>query len=153
MTIGRLYVDGTDPAIDKAIDQALAAKHFRIVRLSNAFKAKWEEADKQGRALAVADGWLNNRKYLNKSGITPTTKAGILLGELEFKNNYGRIKRAQRQWQDTLRQIFQKVDFIAVPTANRLPPRVPFFGRSAAFEVFVLDIQNTEPVNLAGNHA
>ena len=54
---------------------------------------------------------------------------------------------------DTLRQVFTKVDFIAVPTLQRLPPRVPFFGRSAAFEALVLDLQNTEAVNFAGNPA
>jgi amidase len=153
ITIGRLYVDGTDPAIDKAIDEALAANHFRIVGLGKAFKAQWEEADKQGRSLAVADAWLNNRKYLDRKGVTTTTKAGILLGELQYKNNYGRAKMAQRQWQRILRQTFRKVDFIAVPTLNRLPPKVPLLGRSAAFEALVLDMQNTEAINLAGNPA
>jgi amidase len=37
ITIGRLYVDGTDPAIDKAVDDALAAKNFRVVKLSKSF--------------------------------------------------------------------------------------------------------------------
>jgi amidase len=40
-----------------------------------------------------------------------------------------------------------------LPTLNTLPPRLPFFGRSAAFEALVLDVQNTEPANLAGNPA
>ena len=151
--IGRLYIDGTDPAIDKALDLALAAKHFRIVKLNRAFKAKWDEADKHGRTLAVADAWLNDRKYLDKRGVTGTTKAGILLGELEYKNNYRAAKLARSEWQHTLRQVFKKVDFIAVPTLQKLPPRIPFFGRSAAFEALVLDIQNTEAVNFAGNPA
>jgi amidase len=37
--IGRLYLDGTDPAIDKALDAALSAKHFRVVVLDKTFKA------------------------------------------------------------------------------------------------------------------
>jgi amidase len=151
--IGRLYIDGTDPAIDKALDLALAAKHFRVVQLNRAFKAKWDEADKHGRTLAVADAWLNDRKYMDKKGVTGTTKAGILLGELEYKNNYRAAKLARSEWQQTLRQVFKKVDFIAVPTLQKLPPRIPFFGRSAAFEVLVLDMQNTEAVNFAGNPA
>ena len=151
--IGRLYVDGTDPAIDKAVDDALAARQFQVVKLSKSFKAKWEEADRQARTLAVADAWLSNRAYLSKGGVSPTTKAGILLGELEYRNNYRRAKMAQRKWKRELRQIFREVDFIALPTLNTLPPRLPFFGRSAAFEALVLDVQNTEPVNLAGNPA
>ena len=153
ITIGRLYVDGTDPAIDKALDDALAAKHFKLVKLDKAFTERWEEADKYGRSLAVADAWLNDRKYLDKNGVTPTTKAGILLGELEFKNNYKKAKVAQIKWRHTLRQVFRKVDFIALPTLKKSPPKIPFFGRSAAFEALVLDLQNTEAVNLAGNPA
>jgi amidase len=151
--IGRLYIDGTDPAIDKALDLALAAKHFRIVKLNRAFKAKWDEADSHGRTLAVADAWLHDREYLDKKGVTPTTKAGILLGELEYRNNYRAAKLARSEWQHTLRQFFKKVDFVAVPTLRRLPPKVPFFGRSAAFEALVLDLQNTEAVSFAGNPA
>ena len=151
--IGRLYVDGTDPAIDKAVDDALAARQFQVVKLSKSFKAKWEEADREARTLAVADAWLSNREYLSKGGVSPTTKAGILLGELEYRNNYRRAKMAQRKWKRELRQIFREVDFIALPTLNTLPPRLPFFGRSAAFEALVLEVQNTEPVNLAGNPA
>lgn len=151
--IGRLYVDGTDPAIDKAIDAALAAKGFRIIRLGKAFKAKWDEADKQGSTLAVADAWLSQGKYLEKRGVTPTTKAGILLGEFQYRNNYRRAKAVQREWRRTLREIFREIDFIAVPTLNQQPPSVPFLGRSAAFEALVLNMENTEAVNLAGNPA
>jgi amidase len=151
--IGRLYIDGTDPAIDKALDLALAAKGFRVVKLNRAFGRKWDEADKHGRTLAVADAWLNDRKYMDKKGVTGTTKAGILLGELEYKNNYRAAKLARSEWQHALLQVFKKVDFIAVPTLQKLPPRVPLFGRSAAFEGLVLDMQNTEAVNFAGNPA
>ena len=153
ITIGRLYIDGTDPAIDKALDDALASKNFRVVKLDRRLKAKWNEADGHGRTLAVADAWLNDRKYLDKKGVTPTTKAGLLMGELEYRNNYRAAKLARSEWQYTLRQVFRKVDFIAVPTLKRLPPKVPFFGRSAAFEALVLDLQNTEAVSFAGNPA
>jgi amidase len=153
ITIGRLYLDGTDPAIDSAIDRALAARNFKVIRLGKAFKENWDEADKYGRVVATADAWLNGREYLDKKGVTPTTKAGILLGELEYKNNYREALLVRARWRNTLRQVFKRVDFIAVPTLQRMPPKLPFFGRSAAFEALVLDLQNTEPVNLAGNPA
>lgn len=151
--IGRLYIDGTDSAIDKAIDDALAVKHFQVAKLNKSFQAKWEEADRQARTLAVADAWLSDREYLDESGVSPTTKAGILLGEFEYRNNYRQAKLAQRKWQRELRQIFKEVDFVALPTLKTAPPRLPFFGRSAPFEALMLNVQNTEPVNLAGNPA
>src|ERR1700739_688886 len=38
--IGRLYLSGTDPKIDKAVDEALAEEHFRVIALDQSFKAK-----------------------------------------------------------------------------------------------------------------
>jgi amidase len=153
ITIGRLYIDGTDPAIDRAIDHALATRKFKVIKLGKAFKENWEQADKYGRIVATADGWLNGREYLDKKGVTPTTKAGILLGELEYKNNYREALLVRARWRNTLRQVFKRVDFIALPTLRRMPPKLPFFGRSTVFEALVLDLQNTEAVNLAGNPA
>ena len=153
ITIGRLYLDGTDPAIDEAIDRALAVRNFKVIRLGKAFKENWDQADNYGRIVATADAWLNGREYLDKKGVTPTTKAGIVLGELEYKNNYREALLVRARWRKTLRQVFERVDFIALPTLQRMPPKLPFFGRSAAFEALVLDLQNTEPVNLAGNPA
>ena len=153
ITIGRLYIDGTDPAIDRAIDEALAARNFKVIRLGKAFKENWNQADKYGRIVATADAWLNGREYLDEKGVTPTTKAGILLGELEYKNNYREAMLVRARWRNTLRQAFKRVDFIALPTLRRMPPKLPFFGRSTVFEALVLDLQNTEAVNLAGNPA
>ena len=67
---------------------ALAARNFKVIRLGKAFKENWDQADKYGRIVATADAWLNGREYLDKKGVTPTTKAGIVLGELEYNNNY-----------------------------------------------------------------
>ena len=46
--IGRLYLSGTDPKIDKAIDDALARAQFQVVPLDQAFKAKWDQATRDG---------------------------------------------------------------------------------------------------------
>ena len=135
------------PSTD-AIDHALAARNFKVIRLGKAFKQNWDQADKYGRIVATADAWLNGREYLDKKGVTPTTKAGIVLGELEYKNNYREALLVRARWRKTLRQVFERVDFIALPTLQRMPPKLPFFGRSAVFEALVLDLQNTEPSTL-----
>ena len=86
ITIGRLYLDGTDPDIDKAIDNALAARKFKVIKLGTAFKQKWKEADKYSRIIATADAWVHGRQYLKEKGVTVTTKAGIILGEVEVQH-------------------------------------------------------------------
>src|SRR5215469_16896298 len=58
--IGRLYVDGTDPKIDHAIDSALAQAHFQIIPLSKNSKAKWDQAEKDATTVAEAGAWIND---------------------------------------------------------------------------------------------
>src|SRR6202045_4770300 len=141
--IGRLYIDGTDPAIDKTIDDALGAKNFKIVKLDQAFKAKWDQAQKDGKAVAFADVWLNDQKYADKKGVSGTAKTVINLGKLDYMNNYKDALKRQAAWQRDLRQVFKKVDFIALPTLQKLPPKFPFFGRTVVFELEVFSTQNT----------
>ncbi len=52
-----------------------------------------------------------------------------------------------------LNQIFKKVDFIALPTLQSLPPAIPSVGKIALLEARVLIMQNTTAVNYAGNPA
>src|ERR1700758_1777325 len=49
--IGRLYLGGTDPKIDQAVDQALAAAQFQVIPLNDAFKAKWKQAQRDGTTM------------------------------------------------------------------------------------------------------
>lgn len=153
ITIGRLYLDGTDPAIDKAIDAALAAKHFKVVPLSPAFKKSWEQAQKDGKVVAAADAWLSNRQYDDKKGVSFLTKAVFALGEVQYHTSYAAALRRRAQWQQTLREVFRQVDFIALPTLQSLPPKFPFWGSTVVFELRVFNMQNTVGVNYAGNPA
>jgi Asp-tRNA(Asn)/Glu-tRNA(Gln) amidotransferase A subunit family amidase len=153
ITIGRLYLNGTDSRIDRALDAALTAKGFRLIRLDDRFKAAWNEAQTNGATVAIADGWLSNHKYLGKLGVTLTTQSTIQLGQLQLNTTYKAALRARPKWRQTLRNVFERVDFIALPTLQTLAPRKPLFGRSAIFEARVLALQNTVAVNYAGNPA
>jgi Asp-tRNA(Asn)/Glu-tRNA(Gln) amidotransferase A subunit family amidase len=151
--IGRLYLSGTNSKIDQAVDDALAASGFRVIALDSAFKAKWEQAQKDAMTVAATSAWLYDQKFKNEPGVTTRTKAVFALGALEYKTTYPGALKRQKEWQATLRQVFKKVDFIALPTLQTLPPSVPLFGGTVAFEVLVLGQQNTAAVNLGGNPA
>lgn len=153
ITIGRLYLDGTDSAIDKAIDDALAAKHFKVIKLNKNFQAKWKQADKDGATVAVADAWLNDQKYADKKGVNWMTKLVIGQGERDYKGDYKDALKRKTAWQRDLRRVFGQVDFIAVPTLQNLPPRFPFWGSSIVFEWLVFNSQNTVGINFSGNPA
>lgn len=151
--IGRLYLSGTDPEIDRAVDEALARGQFKVIALDRAFKAKWDQAEKDAATVAAAGAWVNDRKYFSKLGVSARTKAIITLGQFQYTANYRNALKRQTQWQRALRQVFKEVDFVALPTLQKLPPRISPLGGTALFEAQVLALQNTEAVNFAGNPA
>ena len=148
--VGRLYVEGTDPVVDKAVDDALIKAGFRVVVLDREFQAKWKEAQSAAETVAMADAWLNDEKYSNESGVSLITKAVIALGKVEYEMKYKAALERQRRWKRDMDRIFQRVDFIAMPTLQTQTPRMPFRGTTAVLEVQLLHRQNTASVNLAG---
>ncbi len=152
--VGRLYVDGTDPAVDLAIDAALKKAGFRVVRLDKNFKDAWDQSQKDGMTIAVGDAWTNDDKYRNKRGVSTVTKASILLGRVEhLTGGYERAIQRKAGWQRTLRRTFDRVDLIALPTLKQMPPRIPRFGGSVVFEAATFGMQNTVGFNYSGNPA
>ena len=151
--IGRLYLSGTDPKVDKAVDDALARTKFRVITLDRRFTAKWDQAKKDGNTLAATGAWINDQNYRSKNRVLLRTKAVILLGQILYPGAYGQALHRRAEWQNALRQVFRKVDFIALPTLQALPPTIPFIGRIALLEARVLNMQNTVAVNFAGNPA
>jgi len=149
--IGRLYLTGTDPKIDKAVDDALRRAQFEVVALDQGFKEKWDQAKKDGNALAGAGAWMSDRKYFDKlTGVSARSKAIFAWGEFHFATSYQNALRRQTEWQQALAEIFEKVDLIALPTLQKLPPNLP---KAAFSELQMLNVQNTVPVNFAGNPA
>jgi amidase len=152
--IGRLYLTGTDPKIDQAIDDALIRAQFEIVPLDQAFKEKWDQAKRDGNTLAAAGVWISDGKFFDKLiGVSARTKAIIALGGFDFVTNYQGALRRQAAWQQALHETFEKVDFVALPTLQKLPPKIPTAATAAFNEAQILNLQNTVPVNFAGNPA
>jgi Asp-tRNA(Asn)/Glu-tRNA(Gln) amidotransferase A subunit family amidase len=148
--IGRVYIEGTNPNVDRAVDDALAATGFKVVNLSSEFTEKWIQAQKDAATVAAVGAWLYDRKFQNESQVTIRTKAVIALGGIEYKTAYPEALRKQAAWKSELRRAFEHVDFIALPTLKNLPPHVPFFGGTVAFEAGALALQNTQAVNFGG---
>src|ERR1700692_1143458 len=151
--IGRLYLSGTDPKIDEAVDKTLAQGQFEVTTLDQGFQAKWDQAQKDGNTVAAAGAWISDRDYLLKSGVRARTIAVIVLGRVLYPGQYLQVLQRRTQWQHALNQIFKKVDFIALPTLQSLTPTIPSIGKIALLEARVLIMQNTAAVNYAGNPA
>jgi amidase len=152
--IGRLKLKGTDPNIDQAIDEALTKAGFQVVQLGDDFAQKWDQAKTDGNTVAAAGAWISDKKYQLALGVTARTKAVILTGQLSYTTNYRAALRRRTAWQQTLADVFEKVDFIALPTLQKSPPEMPLLNlRIGILEGLVLQMQNTVAANFAGNPA
>jgi Asp-tRNA(Asn)/Glu-tRNA(Gln) amidotransferase A subunit family amidase len=148
--IGRLYIEGTNQKVDCAVDVALRATGFKIVNLSPELTKKWAQAQKDAATVAAVGAWLYDNKYQHQPQVTIRTKAVLTVGGVDYKTGYRAALTRRAAWKTTLDHAFANVDFIAMPTMKNLPPRVPLFGGTVAFEARMLALQNTQAVNFAG---
>jgi len=151
--IGRLTLSGTDRPIDQAVDEALARTGFQVVQLDDSVRKEWEQAKQDGNVIAAAGAWISAKKFRFKVGIAARTKTAIRAGRIAYLTSYKEAVARQPQWQNTLKEIFKKVDFIALPTVQTPPPLIPPNLKIGILEARVLQLQNTVAVNFAGNPA
>lgn len=152
--IGRLYLKGTDPDVDRAVDRALAARGFQVIRLSDRFREKWVQADKDAKIVAAVGAWVNSGRFTQLPGVSARTKIAAAVGGFAYRRAGFREAMSRRAaWKAALRDVFEEVDFIALPTMQELPPMVPLLGGTPAFEAHVFNLQNTAAVNFGGNPA
>jgi Asp-tRNA(Asn)/Glu-tRNA(Gln) amidotransferase A subunit family amidase len=151
--VGRLRLKGTDGPVDAAVDHALEKAGFQVVPLDDEFRQKWDQAKDDGNAMAAGGVWMTDNQFLTKPEISGRTKSIILVGRLNYPVSYDNALARRAAWQETLREVFRKVDFIALPTMQGPPPPIPPDLKIGILEAFILNLQNTAAVNFAGNPA
>ena len=151
--VGRLYLRGTERKVDAAIDKALAKAGFQVVPLDDDFREKWEQAKKDGNAIAAAGVWISDRSYRGAPGVTGRTNLAIFAGGVSYRNLYREALAGRAEWQNTMQKVFADVDFIALPTLQTTAIPIPKVLKAALFEARMLGLQNTVAVNFAGNPA
>ena len=151
--VGRLTLKGTDPKIDATIDQALAKAGFQVVPLDDGLREKWERAKRDGNAIAAAGVWISDKSFGHALGVTTRTKFALLAGRISYRTMYREALARRAEWQNTLREVFTKVDFIALPTLQTTPIPIPKVLKVSILEARMLKLQNTVAVNFAGNPA
>jgi Asp-tRNA(Asn)/Glu-tRNA(Gln) amidotransferase A subunit family amidase len=151
--IGRLTLKGTDPKIDQAVDEALAKTGFQVIPLDDRFQEEWERAKEDGNTIAAAGAWISDKGFRFALGVAARTKTAIRAGQIAYLTSYESAVARQAEWQNTLKEIFTKVDFIALPTLQTTPPPIPPNLKIGLLEARMLELQNTVAVNFAGNPA
>jgi amidase len=139
--IGRLRVDA-DPAIDVAVDRALAGAGWEVVDLH---LPEWDEVTAHAGVLLVVEAWRSNRSLLERhpEGIGADVAARLRLGEPVDGAAMAAARTAQQRWQDRLRNVFAEFDVLATPTLTIFPPTL-VQGED------LLMARCTLPVNFAG---
>ena len=152
--VGRLKLKGTDRKIDEAIDDALAKTGFQVVQLDESLSDKFEQAKKDGTTVASSGAWISDERFQFALGVTARTQSVIRYGQLNYTTGYRSALARRGAWQRTLSTVFEKVDFIALPTLQKAPPGIPLLNlRLGILEAEMLQLQNTVAVNFAGNPA
>jgi Asp-tRNA(Asn)/Glu-tRNA(Gln) amidotransferase A subunit family amidase len=152
--IGRIKLKGTDPKIDKAIDDALVQTGFQVVELDASLSDKFEQAKKDGTTIASAGAWISDERLQFALGVSARTQSVIRLGQINYTTAYRSALARRSAWQRTLSQVFEKVDFIALATLQKATPELPLLNlRLGILEAQMLQLQNTAAVNFAGNPA
>jgi amidase len=146
----KLFLGGTDARIDKAVDAVLAKAQFQVISLGQDFTAKWRQAQKDSNVVGAAGAWISDHEYQDKLGVSARAKSVLLLGQFLRATEYRNALNRRGEWQRTLSDVFEKVDFIALPTLQTLPLTSSPLTNPALLEARVLALQNTSAVNFAG---
>jgi amidase len=138
--VGRLRVEGVDPAVEDAVDAALDAAGFRIreVRLPG-----WEATFDAFDPILQGEFWRANRTLLGADGVSASVNDGLHAGRAVTADRLAGAMSARARWRSTVAALFDRVDVVALPTLIGLPP--PRSGY-AGFRL----TQLTAPFNLAG---
>ncbi len=139
--VGRLRID-TDPLIDAALDQVLAATGWEVVAID---LPGWDRATAAAGLLLVAEAWATDGglAQANPGKVGDDVLVRLHQGRDAARAALAEARSVSRQWQAELDAAFARVELIALPTLAIFPPTLERAD----------DLRTgrcTLPVNLAG---
>ncbi len=140
--VGRLRLPA-DPAIDEALDAALAATGWRVVDLT---VPEWRTEGWVASVLLLAEAWVSDREVLERApeGVGPRPTERLLTGRDLAPADVHLALEAVERWRATVARLFEQVELLALPTMGIAPPAL---GDEQG-ENGLVDC--TLPVNVAG---
>jgi amidase len=140
-TIGRFRLPA-DPAIDEALDSALASAELVV---SEVELPLWHAADEATAVLLRAEAWRQHHALLraDPSGIGVDVAGRLRSGSGYTPADVAAADAVRSSWQAELDSVFARVGVIALPTLVGDPP--PLEKAATMYR-----LRATLPVNLAG---
>ncbi|MBV8982160.1 MAG: amidase [Acidimicrobiia bacterium] len=141
--VGRFRLPNTDPAIDDAIDRALATAELEVVDVD---LPGWMKAFTDNGVILIAEAFALDSHLLGKDGLGEAVATRIELGRGVAAENVEQAEAGRKDWQRELAQIFERVEVIALPTMPMFPIPV---DSDKEFDLTI----GTGSINLSGNPA
>jgi amidase len=140
--LGRLRVPDVDvdPAIDAAIDRAVAAAGLEVVPITI---PQWPDAHRFCGVILDFEAAEANRSLVDDPRLGETVADRLRAAAKVSVADVAAARRFQSEWQELLAGVLQRVQLLALPTVAFFPPALE---RAVGPRFTTL----TNPVNLAG---
>jgi amidase len=146
-TIGRIRTDG-DPAIEAAVDAALAAAELEVVELS--FDEVRPGAD-AFPSIFFSEMWAADHELVERDpdGVGEDIKVAMGLIDL-FGPGLDDARAAVAAWKAALAELFTRVELLALPTLPMFPPRLDAVTPETFLDLVIAITSHVAPFNAAG---
>ncbi len=117
--VGRLRVDGVDPVMEHAVDDALTAARLTVhsVELPG-----WDACYEAFGAVLLHEFWVANGHLLDREGVGEAIFRSLRRGRDITPEQLERGRAGQLAWQAEVSEVLRDVDVIALPTLVAAPP-------------------------------
>jgi amidase len=119
--IGRLRVDGAEPAIDEAVDRLLADSEIEVVEVA---ADGWSDAQDAARVVLFGEAWESDAELYERapSRIGANVRERLEEGRAIEPGRLAAARAAAGPWRAHLMSLLDRVEVLALPTLGALPP-------------------------------
>ena len=141
--VGRVRIAGVDPAIDAAVDAALAMSELEVV---DVVLPGWDAAQGAIGVIIVTEAWTSDAHLIeaDPDGVSPPIRARVARGASITPELVSEARRQRDAWVAEVGDVLRRVDVLALPTLEGWPPSL---DKEVALN------QLTGPFNLSGSPA
>ena len=138
--VGRLRIDGVDPAVEAAVDAALVTAGLSV---HNVQLTGWDDSFETFSTLVLAEFWQAQHRLVDADGLTAATNRTLRRGSTVDAAALTAARAAQQAWRAEVVAALDRVPLLALPTLIGPPPRL---SEVRGFDTTAL----TAPFNTAG---
>jgi amidase len=120
-TVGRVRIEGTDPDLESAVDEALRAAGLSIVEVQ---LPGWFGAGMPFGVILLTEAWEADREVYERASdrIGDESRGRLEVARGIDPAQVPLARQAQQQWTDEVADVLTRVELLAMPTMPGPPP-------------------------------